>query len=99
MRMVFALVLFVGIALAGAAVYITQGYISQIQTALAKERELRVKTGPLVEVFVVNKDKLYGQVLKKEDVQVISKNTPCPRAYSAILKPCARPSRTVKSGL
>ena len=69
--MVFALVLFVGIALAGAAVYITQGYISQTQTALAKERELRVKTGPLVEVFVVNKDKLYGQVLKKEDVQVV----------------------------
>ena len=71
MRMVFALVLFVGIALAGAAVYMTQGYISQTQTALAKERELRVKTGPLVEVFVVNKDKLYGQVLKKEDVQVV----------------------------
>ena len=71
MRMVFALVLFVGIALAGAAVYITQGYISQTQTALAKERELRVKAGPLVEVFVVNKDKLYGQVLKKEDVQVV----------------------------
>jgi pilus assembly protein CpaB len=69
--MVFALVLFVGIALAGAAVYMTQGYISQTQTALAKERELRVKTGPLVEVFVVNKDKLYGQVLKKEDVQVV----------------------------
>ena len=71
MRMVFALVLFVGIALAGAAVYMTQGYISQTQTALAKERELRVKAGPLVEVFVVNKDKLYGQVLKKEDVQVV----------------------------
>ena len=69
--MVFALVLFVGIALAGAAVYMTQGYISQTQTALAKERELRVKAGPLVEVFVVNKDKLYGQVLKKEDVQVV----------------------------
>ena len=69
--MVFALVLFVGIALAGAAVYMTQVYISQTQTALAKERELRVKTGPLVEVFVVNKDKLYGQVLKKEDVQVV----------------------------
>jgi pilus assembly protein CpaB len=71
MRMVFVLVLFVGIALAGAAVYMTQGYISQTQTALAKEREVRAKTGPLVEAFVVNKDKHYGQVLTKEDVQVV----------------------------
>lgn len=71
MRMVFVLVLFVGIALAGAAVYMTQGYISQTQTALAKEREVRAKTGPLVEAFVVNKDKNYGQVLTKDDVQVV----------------------------
>lgn len=71
MRMIFALVLVVGVALAGAAVYMTQGYISQTQTALAKEREIRAKTGPLVEVFVVNKDKHYGDVLKKEDIQIV----------------------------
>jgi pilus assembly protein CpaB len=68
--MIFALVLMVGVALAGAAVYMTQGYISQTQTALAKERELRVKTGQMMEVYVVNKDKSYGEVLKKEDVEV-----------------------------
>ena len=71
MRMIFALVLAVGVALAGAAVYMAQGYISQTQTALNKEREIRAKTGPLVEVFVVNKDKAYGDKLKPEDVQVV----------------------------
>jgi len=71
MRMMFGLVLVVGLALAGAAVYMAQGYISQTQTALNRERELRVRTGPLVEVFVVNKVKNYGEVLTKEDVQTI----------------------------
>lgn len=69
--MMFGLVLIVGLALAGAAVYMAQGYISQTQTALNRERELRVRTGPLVEVFVVNKVKNYGEVLNKEDVLTI----------------------------
>lgn len=71
MRMMFALVLVIGVALAGAAVYMTQGYINQTETALAKEREIRAKTGPLVQVFVVNKDKAYGEVLVKEDLQAV----------------------------
>ncbi len=71
MRMVFALVLMVGVALAGAAVYMAQGYISQTQNALAQERAARAKAGPLVEVFVVNKDRNYGEPLTKDDVQKI----------------------------
>ena len=71
MRMVFGLVLIVGLALAGAAVYMAQGYISKTQTALDRERQMRAKTGPLVEVYVVNKPKNYGEVLTKEDVQLI----------------------------
>lgn len=71
MRMMFGLVLVVGLALAGAAVYMAQGYISQTQTALERERQMRAKTGPLVEVYVVNKPKNYGEVLTKEDVQLI----------------------------
>lgn len=71
MRMVFALVLMVGVALAGAAVYMAQGYISQTQNALAQERAARAKAGPLVEVFVVNKDRNYGDPLTKDDVQLI----------------------------
>jgi pilus assembly protein CpaB len=71
MRMIFGLVLVIGLALAGAAVYMAQGYISKTQTALDRERQMRAKTGPLVEVYVVNKPKNYGEVLTKEDVQLI----------------------------
>lgn len=71
MRMVFGLVLVVGLALAGFAVYMAQGFISQTQNALAAEKAIRAKTGPLVEVFVVNKPLNYGDVLTKDDVQMI----------------------------
>jgi pilus assembly protein CpaB len=71
MRMVFGLVLVVGLALAGFAVYMAQGFISQTQNALEQERAIRAKSGPLVEVFVVNKPLNYGDVLTKEDVQLI----------------------------
>jgi pilus assembly protein CpaB len=71
MRMVFGLVLVVGLALAGFAVYMAQGFISQTQNALAAERAIREKSGPLVEVFVVNKPLNYGDILTKEDVQMI----------------------------
>jgi pilus assembly protein CpaB len=71
MRMVFGLVLVVGLALAGFAVYMAQGFISQTQNALNEERAIREKSGPLVEVFVANKPLNYGDVLTKEDVQLI----------------------------
>lgn len=71
MRMVFGLVLVLGLALAGFAVFMAQGFISQTQDALAEERAIREKTGPLVEVFVANKPLNYGDVLTKEDVMII----------------------------
>lgn len=71
MRMVFGLVLVVGLALAGFAVYMAQGFISQTQNALEAERAISAKSGPLVEVFVVNKPLNYGDVLTQEDVQLI----------------------------
>ena len=71
MRMVFGLVLLVGLALAGAAVFMAQGYIGQTQAELVKERQLRAKMGPLVEVFVVKKPLNYGDPLTPEDVQKI----------------------------
>ena len=71
MRMMFGLVLMVGLALAGFAVYMTQNYFSQTQAALNHEREMRAKTGPLVQVYVVNKTKKYGDTLTKDDVQLI----------------------------
>lgn len=71
MRMVFGLVLVFGLALAGAAVYMTQNYFKQTQAALNHEREMRAKIGPMIEVYVVNKTKKYGETLTKDDVQLI----------------------------
>ncbi len=71
MRMIFGLVLAVGLALAGAAVYVAQGFINKNQAAVQQEAAIRAKTGGLVEVYVVNKPKDYGDVLKPEDVQPI----------------------------
>ena len=71
MRTVFGLVLVVGLALAGFAVYMAQGFISQTEDALAQERAIREKSGPLVEVYVANKPLNYGDILTKDDVQLI----------------------------
>jgi pilus assembly protein CpaB len=69
--MIFGLVLLVGMALAGFAVYMAQGYIEKTETALAKERAFRAQIGPMVEVFITNKDLKYGDPLTKDDVQKI----------------------------
>ena len=71
MRAVFSLVLVVGLALAGFAVYMTQKFFNQSQAELNAARDLRAKTGKLIQVFVANKVKKYGEVLTKDDVQMI----------------------------
>jgi pilus assembly protein CpaB len=71
MRAVFGLVLVVGLALAGAAVYMVQGFVGKNQSELAQERAFRAKLGPVVEVYVVNKPMAYGTALTKEDVQKV----------------------------
>ena len=71
MRAVFGLVLVLGMALAGAAVYMIQDYIAQTDALLKKEREFNAKAGKLVEVYVFNKQLNYGDALTPEDVQLI----------------------------
>jgi len=71
LRTVFGLVLVVGLALAGFAVYMTQNYFSQTQARLNQATEFNRKVGPMVEVYVVNKVKKYGDTLTKDDVQLI----------------------------
>jgi pilus assembly protein CpaB len=71
MRAIFGLVFVVGIALAGFAVYMVQGYVGQNQAELAKERAFRAKVGPFVEVYVVNKPMPYGTALTKDDVEKV----------------------------
>jgi pilus assembly protein CpaB len=71
MRAVFGLVFVVGLALAGFAVYMVQGYVGQNQAELRKEREFRAKVGPFIEVYVVSKPLAYGAALTKEDVKKV----------------------------
>lgn len=71
MRLIFGLVLIVGLGLAGFAAYMVQGYVKQTEVALARERAARAQTGPMVEVFVVNKQMAYGKPLLPADVQKI----------------------------
>lgn len=71
MRMIFGLVLIAGMALAGFAVYMAQGYINQTETALSEERAFREKVGEMVLVYVAAKPLAYGAPLTKEDVKQI----------------------------
>lgn len=68
MRIVFGLVLIVGVALAGFAVYIAQDRFSQYQQALREQRDAIIET---TEVYVVNTQLRYGQTLRPEHVQAI----------------------------
>jgi pilus assembly protein CpaB len=69
--MVFGLVLLVGLALAGFAVYMAQGYINNYQQQLERERAARAAIVPTVEVFVVNRALRYGDKLAQEDVRAV----------------------------
>ena len=71
MRAVFGIVLIIGVALAGFAVYMAQGYIqsNEIKMNAALERERQ--TGELVEVFAVKEPVKYGGSIEAENVQLV----------------------------
>ncbi len=71
MRAVFALVLVLGVALAGLAVYMTQNLMSQSQSELARAQAYFDKTGRLVEVYAVAKPLKFGDPITKADVKVV----------------------------
>ncbi|MBZ0122425.1 MAG: Flp pilus assembly protein CpaB [Roseovarius sp.] len=75
MRLVFGLVLMLGIGLAGFAVYMAKSYIQQYQSELAHERANRDPGIDTVEVYVAAKPLTYGQRLDMDDVRL----TPFPR--------------------
>ncbi len=70
MRAIFAVVLMVGLGLAGFAVYMAQNYIEGYQAALAKERAGRQNI-ELVDGFIIAKALKYGETLEKEDVRKV----------------------------
>lgn len=71
MRMVFGLVLLLGIGLAGAAVYMARDFFAQQQAQLAEAEAAKAAIVPTVEVYVVNKQMRYGQRLTMEDVETV----------------------------
>ncbi|MFN4159923.1 MAG: Flp pilus assembly protein CpaB [Gemmobacter sp.] len=68
MRAVFGLVFVVGLALAGFAVYMVQGFMGQNQSELAQERAFRARLGPVVEVYVAKEGMPYGAALTRDNV-------------------------------
>jgi len=71
MRVVFGLVLVLGMALAGFAVYMAKDYINVYQAELAAERAARVRVVPTVDVFVATRSIRYGEKLREKDVRVV----------------------------
>ncbi|MEM8801483.1 MAG: Flp pilus assembly protein CpaB [Pseudomonadota bacterium] len=71
MRLVFGLVLLIGIGLAGAAVYMARDFFAQQQAQLAEAEAAKAAIVPTVDVYVVNKQMRYGQRLTMEDVEKV----------------------------
>ncbi|NOX72629.1 MAG: Flp pilus assembly protein CpaB [Alphaproteobacteria bacterium] len=72
MRIGFALILIVGMGLAGFAVYLAQGQFNEYKTRLSDQSVALKKNVPLVRVFVSTKPLRYGQKLTKEDVRIVA---------------------------
>ncbi|WGI22860.1 Flp pilus assembly protein CpaB [Amylibacter sp. IMCC11727] len=70
MRIIFALVLFMGIAIAGGAVYLAMERFNQYETAL-KNKEVKVEKIDLATVFIANEELPYGTALTKEHVKAV----------------------------
>lgn len=71
MRMVFGLVLVLGLGLAGFAVYMAQGFIAQTQMERDLLRQAQLEAPRLVNVVVAKKQLKYGDRLTRTDLEVI----------------------------
>jgi len=72
MRAVFGLVLLIGVALAGGAVYMAKDYISAYQNELARKNAELQAIVPTIDVYVANRALKYGELLTMEDVRKVS---------------------------
>ncbi len=72
MRVLFGLVLVVGIGLAGFAVYMAKNRIGEYQATLAEQQAKLASNVPLEPVFVLKKRIAYGEKLTKEHVKIIA---------------------------
>ncbi len=71
MRLVFGLVLLLGVALAGAAVYMARDFFTQQQLQIAEAEAAKKAIVPTTDVMVVNKRMRYGQKLTTKDVKIV----------------------------
>lgn len=71
MRMIFGLVLVVGMGLAGFAVYMARDYISVYQAELDRARQAQSQMVQTVPVYVATRELRYGQSLTMKDVRAV----------------------------
>lgn len=71
MRIIFALILIIGMGLAGFAVYMAQGRFNEYQSVVDTQKRALQNNVELVRVFVSNNPLRYGQKLRKEDVRIV----------------------------
>ncbi|WP_069300423.1 Flp pilus assembly protein CpaB [Neptunicoccus sediminis] len=71
MRMVFALVLIMGVAIAGGAVYMAMERFNQYEAALAQKNTPKVQKIDLKTVYVAANTLEYGKPLTEEDVKAV----------------------------
>lgn len=71
MRMIFGLVLVVGLALAGFAVVMAKNYIASYQSRLAEANALREQIVKTADVYIAKRALAYGETLAKEDVTLV----------------------------
>ncbi|WP_099826685.1 Flp pilus assembly protein CpaB [Oceaniglobus indicus] len=72
MRMVFGLVLILGLGLAGFAVYLARDYMDGKQAALDAARAQQMPAVPTQQVFVMTRTARYGEKLSPEDVRPVA---------------------------
>lgn len=71
MRLVFALVLILGVGLAGFAVYMAQNYFAQIQVQRDALLASQANAPRLVDVVVANKPLKYGDRFTRDDLDIV----------------------------
>ena len=72
MRMVFGLVLVLGLGLAGFAAYMAKTYIDGYQRQLAIERQQRAPNIETVDVYVAARPLAFGEALREKDVRIVA---------------------------
>ncbi|WP_411889239.1 Flp pilus assembly protein CpaB [Yoonia sp. SDW83-1] len=71
MRLVFGLVLLIGMGLAGFAVYMVKGYFDTQEAVLRQERERAASAVVTVDVYAPTRAMTYGELITPEDVKLI----------------------------